>query len=515
LTPVNRVATISFVRTNERSTAVPTTPTAHAPIEATPIPGLAEQARALADAGGGSRALVDATLERIEASQPVLNAFRCVLGDDARAAADAADARLAAGERGPLLGVPVAIKDDTDYAGQETRFGCDGTFTPATEDAELVVRLRAAGAVIVGKTTTPEIGQWPITGGSFGYTRNPWHTAYTPGGSSGGSASAVAAGLVPAAIGSDGAGSVRIPAAWSHLVGIKPQRGRISTWPDAEAFHGLTVHGPLARTVADAALLLDATTGNVPGDRHRPPAPAEPFAAAAQRDPGRLRIGLALNPPWVAVSRRLDPEVRAATVRIAETLEGLGHEVVARRVRYGPVGAIFMPRSMGGVGGWVGRLEDVDAIDPRTRENARTGKILSPALRLARLAEHAYAAWIGRTFRDVDVVLAPTTATPPLSVEAIDGLSNMDTDRVIAGACPYSYPWNVIGWPGVNVPAGFTATGLPLGVTLLGHRDDEARLISLAAHLESAERWDLRWPGDDGEGAIAGVDGGRGARATA
>src|SRR6202023_4023472 len=159
--------------------------------------------------------------------------------------ADEADRRLAAGERAPLLGVPIAIKDDTDIEGETTPFGCEGTFEPKLADGEVVRRLRAAGAVIVGKTTTPEFGQWPITEGSaFGITRNPWSLEHTPGGSSGGSAAAVAAGLVPAGLGSGGLGSVPIPAAWTHLVGIKPQRGRISTWPDPGAFNGLTCIGP-------------------------------------------------------------------------------------------------------------------------------------------------------------------------------------------------------------------------------------------------------------------------------
>ncbi|WP_320671294.1 amidase [Patulibacter defluvii] len=470
-----------------------TTTTTAAPATA----GLAAQAAALAAGQTSSRALVDTALARIAETQPTLNAFRAVLADSARAAADEADRRLAAGERAPLLGVPVAVKDDTDIAGEETRFGCAGPFPAATADAELVVRLRAAGAVIVGKTTTPEIGQWPITvGDGFGITRNPWNPAYTPGGSSGGSAAAVAAGIVAAAVGSDGAGSVRIPAAWTHLVGIKPQRGRISTWPDAEAFHGLTVHGPLARTVGDAALLLDVLTGNHPGELHQPPAPDEPYAIAATRDPGRLRIGLALNAPWVATHRRLDPEIRREVLRLGQVLRDLGHEVVERTIPYGPVGPIFMPRSMNGVRQWVQRLPREAAIDHRTRENARTGLVLSgPTLRFARRVEAAYQRWVGRSFRDCDVLLAPTTANAPLAVEAIDGLTNFQTDQVVAGACPYSYPWNVLGWPGINVPAGFTGAGLPIGATLLGPENGESRLISLAAQLETVERWHERWPG--------------------
>lgn len=257
--------------------------------------GLADSARELAEGRTTSAEQVSAALRRIEASQGTLNAFRHLRAEAALAEAAEADRRLAAGERLPLLGVPVAVKDDTDVAGLPTHFGCDGDLPAATADSEAVRRLRAAGAVIVGKTNSCELGQWPFTEGpAFGATRNPWHTGHTPGGSSGGSAAAVAAGLVPAALGSDGAGSVRIPAAWTHLVGIKPQRGRISGHPRIDAFQGLTVNGPLARTVADAALLLDAVAGSHPDDQHRPPPVAA--AAAARRDPGRLRIALAWRP---------------------------------------------------------------------------------------------------------------------------------------------------------------------------------------------------------------------------
>ncbi|OEV03591.1 amidase family protein, partial [Streptomyces oceani] len=233
--------------------------------------GIVAQARALAAGEVSARDLTERTLAAIDAAQPRLNAFRRITHEAALTAADTADRRLAQGERLPLLGVPVAIKDDTDLAGEPTAFGCPGDFPVKQSDAESVRRLRAAGAVVLGKTNTPELGQWPFTEGpAFGRTRNPWAPEHTPGGSSGGSAVAVAAGLVGGALGSDGAGSIRIPSAWSHLVGIKPQRGRISTWPDPEAFQGITVHGALARTVADAALLLTAASGSAPGDLHRP-----------------------------------------------------------------------------------------------------------------------------------------------------------------------------------------------------------------------------------------------------
>src|SRR5690349_19066925 len=297
------------------------------PAPGTRFPTLGNQLFALASGSVTSVELVRRSLDAIEASQPTLNAFRVVLRESALAEAAAADRKRAAGQDHstlPLLGIPIAVKDDVDVAGVPTRFGADGEVADALADAEVVRRLRAAGAVIVGKTNTCELGQWPFTSGpAFGHTRNPWSAEHTPGGSSGGSAAAVAAGLVPAALGSDGAGSVRIPAAWTNLVGIKPQRGRISTWPEAEAFHGLTVNGPLARTVADAALLLDVAAGPHAGDRHTP----EPINAteAVGRDPGRLRIALSLSIPFTATKTALDPEVEAATRRMAATLRKLGH----------------------------------------------------------------------------------------------------------------------------------------------------------------------------------------------
>ena len=467
-----------------------------APAAIDPLAGVRRHAEALAAGEATSVELVTASLERIDAAQPTLNAFRRVRAEAAIAEAREADRRLVAGERLPLLGVPVAIKDDMDLAGEPTAFGCAGDFGPKAEDGEVATRLRAAGAVIVGKTNTPEFGQWPCTEGSgFGVTRNPWSLEHSPGGSSGGSAAAVAAGLVPAAIGSDGAGSVRIPAAWSHLVGIKPQRGRVSTWPEPEAFNGLTCYGPLTRTVADAALILDVLSGNHPEDLHRPPPPDEPFAAAAGREPGRVRVALSVRAPFSGPPARLDPEVRAAVERLGGVLRGLGHDVFDADPSYGIVGLSFVPRSMAGVSAWRARHPDPSLLDPRTHENARAGRFLGgPMLRVARAAERPLQAWVGRVFRRADVVLTPTTAKPPQPVGALDGLTNWQTDKAIVAAAPYAWPWNVLGWPAINVPAGLTADGLPLGAQLLGPANSEPRLISLAAQLEAEERWDERRP---------------------
>jgi amidase len=457
--------------------------------------GLREQARMLADGEISSTELTRLALERIAAAQE-LGAFRCVLPEAAMAAAAEADRRLEAGGEAPLLGVPIAIKDDMDLADEETRFGCAGSFEPKAEDGEVAARLKSAGAVIVGKTNTPELGQWPFTSGpAFGATRNPWSLPHSPGGSSGGSAVAVAAGLVPAAVGSDGAGSVRIPAAWTGLVGIKPQRGRISTWPDAEAFNGLTCIGPLARTVGDAALLLDVLSGPHPADLHRPPPPADSFSAAAEREPGRLRIALSLRIPFSAAPAKLDPQVRVLVERMAGVLAGLGHHVEAADPFYGPIGLTFLPRSLTGVHEWSHRVPDRHMLDPRTLHNANMGRRYARHfLGLARAAERPFHRIVGRVFRRYDVVLAPTTAKPPQLVDAIDGLGNWATDRTMVGACPYAWVWNVLGWPGVSVPAGHTDEGLPVGVQLLGPANGEERLLSLAAQLEAEERWHDRRP---------------------
>ncbi|MFE3517657.1 amidase [Streptomyces sp. NPDC059166] len=472
-----------------------------------PQPGLVDCARLLAEGRTTSTGLVAAALARIEASRHVLNAFRQLRPEAALAEAADADRRLEAGERLPLLGVPVAVKDDTDVAGMPTYFGCDGVLPPAADDSEAVRRLRAAGAVVVGKTNSCELGQWAFTEGpAFGATRNPWSTAHTPGGSSGGSAAAVAAGLVPAALGSDGAGSIRIPAAWTHLVGIKPQRGRISVHPQSDAFQGLTVNGPLARTVADAALLLDSAAGPHPRDPHRPP--AVDARAAARRDPGTLRIALSVRPPLTLTRNAPHPEVVRAVTALAETLARLGHHVEEARPRYGLIGLSFVPRATAGIAELAALHPEPGLLDPRTRSALRTGTRLGGRIvRAARAREVLQHARIGAFFRDTpgepgyDVLLTPTTAAPPPRVGAFDHLSAWRTDLAMTAACPYAWPWNVLGWPGVNVPAGFTRDGLPLGAQLLGPSRSEARLISLAAQLEADRRWHEHRPPFPGEGA--------------
>ena len=224
--------------------------------------GAAEQARLVAAGEVSARELVEASLDRIWQADPQLNAFRVVLAHRALTEADQADARRGAGDRRPLLGVPVAIKDDTDVAGEVTAWGSLSHGGPRERDADVVRALREAGAIVIGKTHVPELTIFPFTESlAFGATRNPWSLDHTPGGSSGGAGAAVATGMVGAALGSDGGGSIRIPAAFCGLFGIKPQRDRISLGPQREIWHGLGVYGPLARRVADAALFLEVGAG--------------------------------------------------------------------------------------------------------------------------------------------------------------------------------------------------------------------------------------------------------------
>ncbi|GAA2726601.1 amidase [Actinocorallia aurantiaca] len=451
--------------------------------------GLAEQAELAASGQVSAKELVEASLARIDEVDGRVGAFRVVRHEAARAEAAEADRRLAAGERLPLLGVPVAIKDDTDLTGETTPFAVIGDHLPATRDGEQVRKLRAAGAIIVGKTRTCEIGLWPFSESpGYGAARNPWKLGFTPGGSSGGSSAAVAAGMVAAAVGSDGAGSIRIPAAWTNLVGIKPQRGRVSGHPHTDPFNGLTVWGPLARTVEDAALLLDVLTGSHPEDVHRLDPPRTPFAEAARKDPGRLRVAVSFKTA-PGVTGRIDPEVRRAVERTARLLTDLGHKVFPADPDYGPVALGLVARGPAGVADW---LDSMPGARPeaRTEVEAKIGRTVGRRLLpLARRMDPYLRRRVGRIFRYADVVLTPTTAQLPSKVGAFDGAGYQKTQSGVAALCPLAWPWNVMGWPGVSVPAGFSADGLPIGAQLLGHDSEEARLISLAAQLQEAERW--------------------------
>jgi amidase len=450
--------------------------------------GAAEQARAIAGRRVSSRELVTACLERIERLNPVLNAFRVVLAERALAEADQADARLGAGDARPLLGVPVAIKDDVDVGGQVTTYGTaahDGR--PAARDAEVVRRLREAGAVIVGKTNVPELTIWPFTESlSYGATRNPWSLDHTPGGSSGGSGAAVAAALCGVALGSDGAGSIRIPASFCGAFGLKPQRDRVSLEPRPGGWHGLNHVGPLALRVEDAALFLDATaTGAPPGG----------FVAAAASDPGRLRVAVSRKPPPGLVARVGDAQ-RGALQATAELLRSLGHDVADRGIDYGPQALTsLMTRYLRGVHDDAAKLPNPQRLEPRSRSFARLGGRVSPALvARVRAAESALARRVAAIFEHADVVLVPGPTGPPFRVGELHGHGALWSLNASAARVGYFGVFNATGQPAAAVPAGLDDDGLPLAVQLVGRPHDEATLLALATQIEAARPWAERRP---------------------
>jgi amidase len=445
--------------------------------------GVVGQAELVRRGEVSSRELVELSLERIERLDPELNAFRLVMPERALADAEAADAARATGEARPLLGVPVAVKDAEDVAGAPTRWGTDAFGAePAAADSELVSRLRAAGAVVVGKTNLPELAIIGDTEGpAFGVTRNPWDTSRSPGGSSGGSAAAVAAGLVAAATASDGAGSIRIPAANCGLFGLKPQRDRIPLSPVEEHWNGLSVVGFETRTVADTALLLDVGAGS--GRLH---------ADAAARTPQRLRIAFTTRTPLPGPIHR---SVRQALERTVEALRALGHEVDERTPAYGTATNALTARYLRGAADDARATPRPERLARRTRGFARMGSLVSDrALAWARGQEERHRERLGEVFRDHDVLLTPTTAQPPVKAAQWEGLGAPRTFMELARTYPYTALWNMTGQPACSLPAPVGDHGLPLGAQLVGRVGDEATLLSLAAQLEAELGWPQRRP---------------------
>ncbi len=447
--------------------------------------GIAGQVELMRRGDVSARDLAGLALARIAALDPQLNAFGVVLADRALTAADEADRRRAAGEDGPLLGVPIAVKDEIDIAGHLTSRGTDAFTVPAASDAEVVRRLRAAGAVIVGKTTMPELGLWPFTESvTWGVTRNPWDTGRTPGGSSGGSAAAVAAGIVPAALAADGAGSIRIPAACTGLFGLKPQRGRVPRAPhDRDGSHWI-VFGALTRSVLDSGIMLDALTES-PGT----------FTAAAGAEQAPLRVAVSeAFPPGVL--GRLAPDVRDALHGTADVLRGLGHTVVERDVDFGPRDtAIILGLLFRGVRDIVAETERPGRLERRSRAFARPGALVPDRLRERLLeAERRLAARVGTLFDEHDVLLTPVMSQPAPRAGLMEGRGATVTYLWESGWVPFNVLWNSTGQPAASVPAGFSGEGLPLAVQLVGRPDAEATLLSLAAQLEAARPWADRRP---------------------
>ena len=460
--------------------------------------GIFRQAELIAAGEVSSRELTEACLERIALLDPRLNAFRVVTAERARERADEADRQRAAGERAPLLGVPVALKDNLDVAGELTSHGTLGFEQPATADGEHARRLREAGAVLIGKTNLPELAVVGFTETeAWGITRNPWDPERSPGGSSGGSATAVAAGMVGAASASDGAGSIRIPAANCGLFGLKPQRGRISLAPDGEHWYGMSQGGCLTRRVIDTALWLDVTAGSIDGDAHTPPSPSGSYVEAARRAPGKLRIAVATTPARAAAPPILGDRVRAALEATANALRGLGHEVIERAPDYGGVGNAIVPRYLGGVAKDFAAVPHPERLEPRTRGFARLGRALSGrVLRSAIAAEPAHAARINAIFDDVDVVMTPVTGEPPVEIGRWAGQGALRTLLGMSRTYPYTPVWNYLGQPAASIPAPVPEGELPIGAMLVVPPNREELLLSLAAQLEAELAWPERTPAD-------------------
>lgn len=446
--------------------------------------GAAEQARLLASGDVTAPALVELYLDRISRIDPQLHCYRIVLADRARQQAHEAQARLDSGERLPLLGVPIAIKDDTDIAGELTTYGSSAHGPAAVEDAEVVRRLRAAGAVILGKTTVPEMMIWPFTETlTFGATRNPWNTDFAPGGSSGGSGAAVGAGLAALALGSDGMGSIRVPSTWCGLYGIKPQRDRVPVAPHDDSWCGLVAYGPLARTVEDAALFLDATTDGG-------------FVDAARRAPGRLRIALSTRVP-PTVTARVGAVQRAAVQQAGALLRELGHQVIERDPDY-PASAVYghaLPRYFRGVYDDVTALPHPERLDRRTRAFARIGGLVSrERIDAIRAAEPALTARLQSIYDTVDVVITPGAATGPSRIGQYQRRGAVSTLAAVAARVPFQAMCNLTGQPAAVVPWGLDSDGIPTSIQLVGRPFDEATLLSLSAQIEGARPWQQRRP---------------------
>src|SRR3954453_994236 len=463
----------------------------------TPVGDLAARVR-----GGelSARELVQASLDRIGALDGELNAFVELDAERALAAADA----IEPGDERPFAGVPIAIKANTPVEGLCMNFASKflSGHRPS-HSAYLVRRLREAGFVVVGTTNLPEFGILPTTEPRHtGATRNPWDPSRTPGGSSGGSAAAVAAGMVPIAHGNDGGGSIRIPASCCGLVGLKASRGRISRGPDqGESF--LSVDGVVTRTVADTAAALDLLTGYEPGDANWAPPPFEPFAETAERSPGPLRIALMINP---GMSVEVDPQAERAARDAATLLENFGHHVeeVDPPLQFEQLMEMFTDlwAAMVSLGVMFGELvsgqkastENLEPLTMTLHERA----LATPSsnyLRAQTLLQRAARGAVEWSLQ-WDVVLTPAFADLPLHFDRVDAGAPdpMATFEASSQFTPYTPCVQVTGQPAISLPMYEGDDGLPLAVQLIGPPLSEGLLLSVAAQLEAEQRWDLRRP---------------------
>lgn len=447
------------------------------------------------------REAVDHLLERVDAHSDSVGAFVTVTHDRARAAADQAAARLRADPPAAplLLGVPTAVKDLASTAGIRTTYGSAVTAdtVPSVSD-EVVLRMERAGLVSLGKTNTPEFGSPCYTEPEVA---PPARTAYdldrSAGGSSGGAAAALAAGLLPLAHGSDGGGSIRIPASVCGIVGLKPSRGRVSAAPLHGDVSGLSCSGPLATTVRDAAALLDAMAGPAVGDpTWAAPLPTdETYIGWAERAPGRLRVGRFSAPP--IGDGGVDPDVLEGYERASRLLADLGHDVEDVELALPPatLGVFETVWSVGAASWPLDPAREPD-LRPLTRWLRERGRATSgPAFAGALVGMRQAAAAVLRRLHPYDAVLTPTLAQPPAPVGGLrddaDPAQDFENQKRFT---PYTAIWNVTGMPAVSLPLHWTRAGLPVGVMLAGRSGEDHLLVALAAQVEQASTTGGRWP---------------------
>jgi amidase len=452
--------------------------------------GAARQAEMVRAGEVSPTELVRMCLERIERIDPQLNSFRIVFPERALLEAQQVEARLSSGDERPLLGVPIALKDEHDLAGELTAYGTDGFVDPASADSEMVRRLREAGAIVVGKTHVPELTIAGFTeSATWGVSRNPWNPQRSTGGSSGGSAAAVAAAMVPIASAADGAGSIRIPAASCGIFGLKPQRGRVAMAPRFDYWNGLAVDGCLSRTVLDTALWLDLVSGGSE-DASAPPPPERPFVEATRTPPGKLRIAWSTVPPRAFAPPTVSAVAKGVVAETAELLRSLGHQVDQSDPEWGGIGNNISARYMRAIADEFAKVPHPERLERRTRGLARIGRSIPDTLfERARRAERTDAARVNAIFDSHDVLMTPVMGDTAIPVRRWEGRGAIWTVLGMSRFYPYCVPWNHLGNPAMSVPAGFAADGMPLAVQIVGRPGDEATLLSLAAQLEAERPW--------------------------
>ncbi len=453
-----------------------------------------EQARLVKEKQLSAVELTELYLARIERLNPVLNAFITVTADHALEGARAADAKLGDDNLPPFHGLPIGIKDLSATAGIRTTYGT-ATRSENVPDAddEIVTRIKRAGFSIIGKTNTPEFGLLNITEPpAYGPCRNPWDTDRSPGGSSGGSASALAAGLTPIGHGSDAGGSIRVPSSVCGLFGIKPSRGRVSGAPHPQAL--VWQGGPIARTVADAAAFLDAISGYSTGDMWWAPPPERPFVEEAGRDPGRLRIAFTTKPTVEGVP--VAPGNQRVAEETATLLAELGHNVEEASPKWDPERLTRGPLIFAAELAARPDLPALDTLDPFVRALAEFGALISTSDYIRAIDEtHRMVRELVAFFDDYDILLTPTVASPPPKIGELSGFANMiEAMPVLIGFTPFTDAWNMTGQPAASLPMGMDEHGLPVGAQIVGRPADEATLIRLSAQIEQARPWADRRP---------------------